>query len=302
MLVLAACTADSRRVTARADTLVVYDAASLAGPMRPLLDAFAARTGAVVQEEHGASLELARRVLDLKRVPDVIALADRDVFPELLIPSATAWYATFARDRMVIAYTIRSRYASEVRADNWREILQREDVRVGRPDPIQAPAGYRALLMYSLAEQFYSEPGLARRLAERTPPSRLRGNAAELAALLATGELDYIVDYGSVARSHQFQFVTLPSNIDLGDAGQAAAYRAATVSLDTRRGPVTHRGEPILFAVSVPRAAPHGRVGMHFVRFLLGSEGREMLRRGHMDTRDDPVFTGDTTAMFSTAR
>src|SRR5258708_795085 len=126
MLVVAACTTDdSRRAAARADTLVVYDAASLAAPMRPLLDTFAARTGAVVQEEHGASLELARRVIDLKRVPDVMALADRDVFPELLMPSATTWYATFARDRMVIAYTGRSRHAGEVSSDNWREILQR---------------------------------------------------------------------------------------------------------------------------------------------------------------------------------
>ncbi len=299
-LVVAACTTDSRRAAARADTLVVYDAASLAGPMRPLLDTFAARTGAVVQEEHGASLELARRVLDLKRVPDVIALADRDVFPALLMPSATAWYATFARDRMAIAYTRGSRHADQIRSDNWREILQRADVRVGRSDPVQAPAGYRTLITYALAERFYAEPGLARRLAERTPPSQIRGNAAELTALLSTGELDYIVDYESVARSHGFKFVSLPADIDLGDVAHAAAYGGATVSVPTRKGAVAHRGEPILFAVSVPRSAPHGRTGIRFVRFLLGREGREMLRRGNMDTHDGPVFTGDTMPMAST--
>ena len=91
---------------------------------------------------------------------------------------------------MVVAYTSRSRYASEISAGNWRSVLLRPDVLVGRTDPVLAPAGYRALLTYQLAESFYHEPGLAHRLEERTPPRLMRGNAAELAALLAAGELD----------------------------------------------------------------------------------------------------------------
>src|SRR5258708_6993755 len=291
MLVVVACTTDSRRAAARADTLVVYDAASLAGPMRPLLDTFAARTGAVVQEEHGASLELARRVLDLKRVPDVIALADRDVFPALLMPSATAWYATFARDRMAIAYTKGSRYADQIRSDNWREILQRADVRVGRTDPVQAPAGYRTLITYALAERFYSESGLARRLVARTAPSQICGNASELAALLSPAALDYIVALESAARSHRFKFVTLPADADLGDVGHAAAYRAATVSIPTRKGVVLHRGEPILFAVSVPRSPPHGRTGIQFVRVLLRRQPPDILRPSPLPPPHHPAVT-----------
>jgi ABC-type molybdate transport system substrate-binding protein len=52
---------DEKKAQGR-DTVVVYAAASLAGPMRAVLDTFARRTGAVVAEEHGASLELARRI------------------------------------------------------------------------------------------------------------------------------------------------------------------------------------------------------------------------------------------------
>ena len=43
-----------------------------AAPRRRALDSFARRTGAVVQQENGASLELARRITELGRVPDVI--------------------------------------------------------------------------------------------------------------------------------------------------------------------------------------------------------------------------------------
>ena len=86
---------DEKRAPTR-DTLLVYGAASLTAPLRAALDSFAQRTGAVVAEEHGASLELARRITELHRIPDAIALADQEVFPELLIPGATSWYAAFA--------------------------------------------------------------------------------------------------------------------------------------------------------------------------------------------------------------
>ena len=262
--------------------------------MRAALDSFSKRTGAVVMEEHGASLELARRITELHRIPDVIALADQEVFPELLIPGAMSWYAAFARNRMVIAYTDRSRYAAEVTPASWRSIVLRGDVLLGRTDPALAPAGYRALLVYKLAEPFYHEPGLAARLEAKTPPRLLRGNAAELAALLSAGELDYIIEYESLARAQKFKFIQLPSDIDLGDPAHAAAYAAASVRVASARDTVTRRGAPILYGVSVPRAAPHADAGVRFVQFLLGRDGKAILRRAYVDALDKPQMVGDS--------
>jgi molybdate/tungstate transport system substrate-binding protein len=291
LLLLAASCADH---VVAPDTLVVYEAASLAGPMRAALDTFARRTGAVVLEEHGASLELARRVTELHRIPDVIALADHEVFSEQLRPPVTWWYAAFARNRMVVAYTRRSRYASEVTADNWRSILLRPDVLLGRTDPVLAPAGYRALLVFRLAESHYRDGGLAKRLEARTPPTLLRGNAAELAALLSAGELDYIIEYESLARAQHFEFITLPADIDLGDATRAATYATASVRVGNGRDSITRRGSPILYGVSVPRGAPHGVMGVRFLEFLLGTEGQAMLRAAHVDALEHPKFFGDS--------
>ena len=295
LCVAAACgsSADGGR-EARRDTLVVYAAASLTGPLRPLLDTFARRTGAIVMEEHGASLELARRITELQRIPDVLALADQEIFPQLLMPGATSWYARFARNRMVVAYTLRSRYAGEMSSDSWRAIIQRGDVLLGRADPVMAPAGYRALLVYRLAETFYGEPGLAARLEARTPPRLLRGNAAELAGLLAAGELDYIIEYESLALAQGFRYVTLPPEIDLGDPRHADAYARASVRIARWRDSVTIVGAPILYGLTVPRAAPHPRAGERFVEFLLGDEGRSMLRRARVDALDRPDFVGDS--------
>ena len=277
-------------------TLVVFEAASLAAPMRALLDTFARRNGVTVQEEHGASLELARRVTDLHRVPDVIALADREVFPEMLVPAAASWFAGFARNRMVVAYTARSSGANRMSSRTWREVLLAPKVRVGRTDPVLAPAGYRTLLVFRLAERFYGDPGLADRLTHNTPATLMRGNAADLAALLAAGELDYIIDYESLARAQHFQYVTLPPEIDLGDPKFATAYAAESVSVASPGGrpSVVHAGAPIVYGITVPRAAPHRAVGEAFVQFMLSAEGRAMLRSGNVDALDAPVVAGDS--------
>src|SRR5215207_1340832 len=209
-----------------ADTLLIYLAASLNKPMQPLLDRFAARTGIVVQRESGASLEHVRKITELHRVPDVLLLADAEVFPQLLVPQHAGWYAAFARNRMVVAYTKRSKYATEINASNWMRILGRKGVEVGRTDPDLAPAGYRTLLMLQLAERYYRAPGLAKSLLAHAPFRNIRPNAAELAALLAAGELDYIYDYQSVAEANGFSFVALPDEINLGDPKRAKEYGA----------------------------------------------------------------------------
>lgn len=291
MLVLTLGACRRANVSAR-DTLVIFEASSLAGPMRPVLDTFARRTGALVLEEHGASLELARRITDLHRVPDVVALADGEVFSEQLIPSATTWYASFARNRLVIAFTDRSRYASEVTPDNWRTIVLRPGVALGRTDPVMAPAGYRTLLAYRLAEMFYHDPGLAKRLEAKTPARFIRANAADLAALLSAGELDYIIEYESLARAQRFRSVHLPPEMDLGDQSRGSDYARAQVAISTPRGVVTRTGAPILYGISVPANAPHGDVGIHFLQFMLGSEGRSILRANQVDAMDAPNFSG----------
>ncbi len=283
------------------DTLIVSDAASLAGPMRVLLDTMARRHGTLVSEEHGGSLELARRITELGRVPDVIALADQEVFPQLLMPGATSWYVRFARNRMVVAYTDRSRSAREMSASSWRAILLRQDVALGRTDPALAPAGYRTLLMYRLAERYYADPGLAQRLEWRTRPGLIRGNAAELAALLAAGELDYIVEYESLARANNFRFVTLPAEIDLGDASRAAEYARAMVRVKRGRDSVTLIGAPILYGVSIPRAAPHAASAERFLGFMLSAEGRALLRAAHVDALERPETVGDSVPASITA-
>ncbi|MCU0620257.1 MAG: substrate-binding domain-containing protein, partial [Gemmatimonadales bacterium] len=59
------------------EPLVVFNAGSLAQPFRDLLAAFAATTpGVVPAQESSGSLEAARKLTELGKIPDVLAVAD----------------------------------------------------------------------------------------------------------------------------------------------------------------------------------------------------------------------------------
>lgn len=277
-----------------ADTLLIFIAASLTKPIQPVLDTFTARTGIVIERESGASLEHVRKITELHRVPDVLLLADADIIPRLLMPKYATWYADFARNRMVVAYTDRSKYAREITAANWTDIVRRSDIEVGRTDPNIAPVGYRTLLMFDLAERYYRKSGLAAALLAHAPPRNIRPNAAELAALLAAGELDYIYDYQSVAEANGFHFVALPDAINLGDPAHAADYAAVSVTVRGSAPGTTEMltGQPILYGLTVPRDAPHREAANRFLGYLTSPATLRALHAAHVDMLDRPIIHG----------
>jgi molybdate/tungstate transport system substrate-binding protein len=256
------------------DTVLVFVAASLTNALRPQLDSFSSQSGAIVLTESGGSVEHARKITDLHRVPDLVILADADVFPRMLAPQHVTWWATFARNRIVIAYTDRSAAHDSITAQNWVAILTRPGVEVGRSDPKIAPVGYRTISLFARAESVYQKPGLATRLLENAPEKNVRANAADLAALLAAGELDYIYDYESVARANAFRFVPLPDAI---------------------------AGPPVEYALSIPRQAPHATAASHLLQYLMTSGVRAKLCAAHIDMLAAPIVTGTgAPALFTT--
>lgn len=294
LAVLTLVTACAGRDAGAPDRLVVFAAGSLARPLRAALDTFAAQTNTRIDLETAGSLETARKLTELGKTPDVIALADEEVFPQLLMPRFTTWYARFARNRMVIAHTERSRYADALSEATWRDVLTRADVQVGRADPDLDPAGYRTLLSFQLAQRHYRQPGLAARLLARAPRRNMRAKSAELVALLQAGELDYAWGYESVAQAAGLRYLTLPSAVDLSADTESAVYAAASVRvLGASRGDtLTLRGQPIRYAVSIPTEAVHRDVAERFVAWLIGPRGREILRSEHLDALDAAQITG----------
>jgi molybdate/tungstate transport system substrate-binding protein len=278
---------------AATDTLVVFNAGSLTRPFGAVLDSFSHATPVVVQQEGAGSLETARKLTDLQRIPDVIGLADYEVFPNLLMPKQVTWYAQFARNRMVIAYGEHSKFAADLTAQKWPLVLQRPGVEVGRADPNQDPNGYRTLMTLQLAERYYKMPGLYKRLTRDV--RNVRPKSVDLVALLQAGELDYIWAYESVATAAMLKYLQLPDSIDLGEPADSAAYAVASVVVrgKTPQDSVIFHGQPIVYGVSIPVAAPHAAIAQHFLGFLLSPDGQRILRAAQLDALNPPVFIGD---------
>lgn len=277
-----------------AHRIVVFNAGSLAIPIRAALDSFAAREDVTVAQENAGSLETARKLTELGHVPDVIALADYEVFPRYLMPGQVEWYLDFARNRMVLAYTPGSRFADEITLDNWWEIVQRPGVEVGRSDPNLDPNGYRTLLTMQLAERYYEKPGLYDMLLAHAPETNVRPKEADLVGLVQAGEMDYIWSYESLASAAGLKYVQLPEAIDLGSPADSAHYAMVQVRVrgKTRTDSVTFRGQPIVYALSIPKRAPHSGLAERFVEYLMSAEGKRIMRATGLDVLDEPIAVG----------
>jgi len=267
-------------------TLTVLHAGSLARPLRAALDSFTARTSIPVATISSGSLEAARRITELHDIPDVIALADEEVFPSLLMPRDVSGYFVFARNRMVTTINIDS--------TNWYRVIAAPDAEVGRSDPNLDPAGYRALLVLQLAERAYHAPALERSVLARSPMRNVRPKSADLTALLETGALDYAFVYESSARSAKLRWIPLPPSIDLGDDAMAAEYARVSLRVTgrTRGDSITVRGAPIRYALAVPITAPHPGGASQLASFLISPDGLRAMRNAGLDVVT-PHFVGE---------
>ncbi|HEU4586826.1 MAG TPA: extracellular solute-binding protein [Gemmatimonadaceae bacterium] len=297
------CNANSGRPDER---IVVFNAGSLAIPVRAALDSFAAREHVTIAQENAGSLETARKLTELGQIPDVVALADYEVFPRYLMPAQVEWYMEFARNRMVLAYTPKSRFASEITPENWWKIVQRPGVQVGRSDPNLDPNGYRTLLTMRLAEKYYEVPNLYDGLLAHAPENNVRPKEADLVGLVQAGEMDYIWSYESLASAAGLKFVQLPPAIDLSSPADSARYAAVQVRVrgKTPGDSVTFRGQPIVYALSIPKKAPHPDVAERFVAYLVSDEGARIMRATGLDVLDEPIVAGSgvPTAVAAAAR
>lgn len=260
--------------------LVIFHAGSLTVPVDKLTEAFQERHHDVTFETEGAgSRTTARKVSELGRSADLVMSADYTVIDNLLIPDFADWNIRFARNAMVIAYTDHAKFADEISGDNWYDVLLRDGILYGHSDPDADPCGYRTLMVWQLAEEYYDEPGLFDRLDANCPPGNVRPKETDLLALLQSGDMDYAFSYRSIAVQHGLNLVQLPQQINLSMVEHADLYRHARVEL-TGSDPgetIVTQGKPIVYGVTVPKVAASPDLALDFVRFLLGPEGQSIM-------------------------
>lgn len=187
-----------------------------------------------------------------------------------------------ASTRMVVIYSPKSRFVDAFRAaaagtEPWYDVLREPGLRFGRTDPSLDPQGANVLLTLRLASLYYHQPTLSRQIAGADGNVQQIFTEASLLSRLDAGEIDATIGYYSAARSHHLPTIALPAEIDLADpALQASWYARADDRLPNGR-PL--RAEPLVFYAAVLKNAPNPQLGAAYVRFLVGPQGQQILRR-----------------------
>ena len=266
--------------------LVIFHADSLLLPFGELEKRFEAEHPDVdVQTESSGSNLAARKIADLGRHCDLVAVADYRIIDKLLIPDYASWSVEFARNEIVIAYTDKTRRSSEITAQNWYDILTSEGILFGHSDPLLDPCGYWTRLCWELADLHYQTGrgddarSISESLRAASESVDVPPDANDLIRRLQVGgSLDYAFLYKSVAEQHHLPYVTLPDEINLGNPDQAEFYAKAKIELKDRKGKaIVHTGAPIVFAFTITKTARNPKAAVDFAKLLLSKDGQAVL-------------------------
>jgi len=297
------------------EKIVVFHAGSLSVPFAQMEKAFEAKYPQYdVLREAAGSRACARKITDIGKPADVMASAAYKVIDNLLIPEYAKFNAQFVTNEMAIAYTDKSKYATEINEKNWIEIFLREGVKVGHSNPNLDPCGYRSILVTQLAEQYYKQAGFYEKLMgygesykngeENRAKIIVRPKETDLLGLIEAGAYDYLYIYKSVAEQHGLKYITLPPEVSLKDKQFSDFYKNTSIQISGKKPGtfITKKGAAMVYGITVveneKKGLPRNRDGaIKFVNFVLSTEGQEIMKRNGQGIINPPVITGDASIL-----
>ncbi len=275
--------------------LLVFHAGSLSLPFKQIAKAFQEKNpGITVKLEAAGSVASARKITDLHRYCDVFASADYKVIDEMLIPEYANFNIKFAGNEMAIVYTEHSKFADEINAQNWMDILLKDEVAYGRSNPNDDPCGYRTVLVAKLAEKYYNLEDFAAKLLAKDQ-KYIRPKETDLLALLESGNLDYIFLYRSVAQQHHLKYLLLPDSINLKKFELKDYYSSVETQIrGKKKGEmITKKGAPMVYGITLHNDAEKNELAVKFLDFILSEGMRIMEENGQTSLVPSPTKTYD---------
>jgi len=193
-----------------------------------------------------------------------------------------------ARTEMVIAYSPKSRFASDFdaaargKADLWK-ILQKPGLRFGRTDPVTDPQGRNIIFTTMLAAKMYNQADLVAKILGETINEKQIFQEQTVEARLQSGELDAASAYKIQPGPFNLPYITLPKEINLSGQNVAADHPEVTLSV----GGKTYKPEPLIYYALVLKDAPNPKGAAAFAEWLKGDEGQAIFHKFYYDPPGD---------------
>jgi molybdate/tungstate transport system substrate-binding protein len=265
-----------------------------AGSMGSMMDgavkpAVAKSLGADLQGRAQGSTGLANLIVAGSIRPDVFISVTPGPMRTVLKAGKAANAIPIARTEMVLAYSPKSQFASDLAKSGepgtkpWWQILEISGVRFGRTDPNTDPQGLNIIFTMQLAADYYHQPDLPDKiLGPQINPQQIF-QEPDVMARLQAGQLDASSAYKTQPNAFGLPFLSLPKEINLGDASMEDNYKKVTVTLNGK----TLHPAPLVFYAAVLKDAPQPELANRFLTWLQGPEAREVLTRYHYDSPGD---------------
>ena len=265
-----------------------------AGSMGSMMDggvrpAIAKALGAELQGRAAGSTGLANLIVAGSIRPDVFISVTPEPMRIVLKASKAQSAQPIARTEMVIAYSPKSQFAAALAnagifgAKPWWQILETPGFRFGRTDPNTDPQGLNVIFVMQLAERYYHQPGLFEKiLGPQINPQQIFQEPQVMARVQA-GQLDASSAYKTQPAALGLPYLSLPTEINLGDASMEKKYQQANVTLNGK----IRRPSPLVFYAAVLKDAPQPKLAARFVAWLRGPEPRKIFTRYHYDDPGD---------------
>jgi molybdate/tungstate transport system substrate-binding protein len=215
----------------------------------------------------GGSNGLANQIKDRLRHADIFISATPSVNDDLMggrNGNWVSWYITFAQSPVVIGYNPVSRFAAELKSKPWYKVLQQPGIRIGRTDPKLDPKGKLTIRLMDKAAQITGQPDLAQKVLG--PPDNPQQVFPEetLIGQLQSGQLDVGFFYSTETAELKIPAIQLPPEVTLS----------------------AH------YTMTIVRGAADPAGAQAFVAFLLGPDGRRIMRAHGLDVLT-PALQGD---------
>ena len=252
-------------------------------------------------------------------------IAAKTIFPNVFItvggksieslgPKFTKWYVQYATTSIVVAYNPNSKYAPQFEAiakgkkpiSDLFTLMQQPGFQLGRTDPNTDPQGRAFIYMLELAQMKYHLPkDTVTKILGGPLASAKSDQIFEEAALdsrLQAGQVDAASAYLSQAKQLHLKYISLPPDINLGDASFADNYAKASITITDTNGKEAKTGSPLTVDITTIRGAKNPAAANAFVAYVLSPAGRSLYEHQGGYTLLKPTLTGPMSAVPASIR